>query len=214
MGEIVLVRHGQANSQADNEADYDRLSDLGHRQSAWLGEWFAARGERFDRVISGTLRRHRETAAAMGQSAVQADARLNEMDYFNLGAALESAKGIPFPGAEEFQRHIPLVMNAWHDAEIQGDESFADFEARITAALIDAATEGQKVLCVTSGGVIGMAMRHVLQLDPTRLAHVLLPIRNTSVHRFQVRGDAMILGSFNATPHLDRDDRSDAITHY
>ena len=37
MGEVVLVRHGQANSGATDEESYDRLSDLGHQQARWLG---------------------------------------------------------------------------------------------------------------------------------------------------------------------------------
>lgn len=213
MGEIVLVRHGQANSHADNEADYDRLSDLGHLQARWLGDWFAEREAPFDRVLSGTLRRHRETAAAMGVEAEE-DARLNEMDYFNLGQALEDTHGVPMPDADGFPEHLPQVMRAWHAAEIQGDESFAAFETRITDLLVEAATEGRRTLCVTSGGVIGMAVRHVLDLDPLRLSMILLPIRNTSIHRFRVRGDAMLLDGFNATPHLDRTDRGHALTHY
>ncbi|EKE43464.1 phosphoglycerate mutase family protein [Oceaniovalibus guishaninsula JLT2003] len=214
MGEIVLVRHGQANSAADNEADYDRLSDLGHRQARWLGEWLAARGERFDAVVSGSLRRHRETAVGMGHADAAVDPRLNEMDYFNLGRALENVKGIPFAGADSFPDHVPLVMQAWHAAEIQGDESFAAFEMRVTAAVIEAATEGRRVLAITSGGVIGMVMRHVLHLDPTRLGHVLTPIRNTSIHRLQVRGAQMILTGFNSVPHLEADDRTHAVTDY
>ena len=42
MGTITLVRHGQANSAAQDEAGYDKLSDLGHQQALWLGEWIAA----------------------------------------------------------------------------------------------------------------------------------------------------------------------------
>ncbi|TDL76022.1 histidine phosphatase family protein [Palleronia sediminis] len=215
MGEIVLVRHGQANSHATTEEDYDRLSPLGHRQAERLGAWLEARGERFDRVISGTLRRHRETAAAMGHTGPETDARLNEMDYFNLGEALRRTKGVPMPpDADGFAAHMPQVMRAWHDAEIQGNESFASFETRITGALIDAAEEGRRVLCVTSGGVIGMVMRHILDLDPHRLSMVLLPILNTSVHRIHVRGPQMILGSFNAVPHLDAPDLMAERTHF
>ena len=66
MSQITLVRHGQANSGAQDEAGYDALSDLGARQSAWLGEYWERIGERFDRVYTGTLTRHRETAQAMG----------------------------------------------------------------------------------------------------------------------------------------------------
>lgn len=213
MGEIVLVRHGQANSHATNEADYDRLSALGHEQARWLGAWMRDHEAPFDTILSGTLRRHRETAAAMGVEA-RPDARLNEMDYFNLGQALESAHGVPMPEAEGFAAHVPRVMRAWHAAEIQGEESFAAFEARITEILTGAAERGRRVLCVTSGGVIGMALRHVLDLDPDRLAQVLLPILNTSIHRFRVRPEGMILSQFNAAPHLDRPGRESARTHY
>ena len=79
MGEIILVRHGQANSQATTEEDYDRLSDLGHVQAKWLGEWMRAHDQRFDHVVSGTMRRHRETVRGMGFEADE-DARLNELE--------------------------------------------------------------------------------------------------------------------------------------
>ena len=41
-----------------------------------------------------------------------------------------------------------------------------------------AARPGRRVLCVTSGGVIGMMVRHILDLDIARMAHLLVPIRN------------------------------------
>jgi broad specificity phosphatase PhoE len=49
-----------------------------------------------------------------------------------------------------------------------------------------AARPGRRVLCVTSGGVIGMMVRHILDLDPGRMAHLLVPIRNASIHRVAV----------------------------
>lgn len=214
MGEIILVRHGQANSAAKDEESYDRLSDLGHQQAKWLGEYLTDREGPFDKVICGSLRRHQETAAGIGYQEPQIDARLNEMDYFNLGQALEDVHGVPFPSPEEFAAHVPQVMEAWHKAEIMGVETFASFETRVTAVLQEAATPGSRVLCVTSGGVIGMIIRHLLKLDPTRLAHVLLPIMNSSLHRVHVIPQGPILASFNAVPHLDRDDRLHARTHY
>ena len=60
MGTLYLVRHGQASF---GEADYDRLSPMGHQQSRRLGEYFAGQGLVFDAVITGTLRRHAETFA-------------------------------------------------------------------------------------------------------------------------------------------------------
>lgn len=214
MGEIILVRHGQANTGATDEESYDRLSDLGHQQARWLGEYLSAREAPFDKVISGDMRRHKETAAGMGYAAPLIDARLNEMDYLNLGQALHRIHGVPFPGPDEFATHAPQVLQAWHRAEIMGNETFASFETRVTAVLQEAAAPGVRVLCVTSGGVIGMIMRHLLDLDATRMAHVLLPIMNTSIHRIRVIPQGPILGSFNAVPHLDQPDRTSAITHY
>ena len=214
MGEIILVRHGQANSAATDEESYDKLSDLGHQQARWLGDYLRDREAPFDKVISGSLRRHRETAAGIGYDDPQIDPRLNEMDYFNRGQSLQDVHGVPFPGPEEFAAHVPQVMEAWHRAEIKGVETFASFEDRVTSVLQEAAQPGVRVLCVTSGGVIGMIIRHLLDLNPTRFAHVLLPIMNSSVHRVHVIPQGPILASFNAIPHLDQADRVHAKTHY
>jgi broad specificity phosphatase PhoE len=143
----------------------------------------------FDRVLMGSLRRHRETAEAMGDMGAEreVDDRLNELDYFNLSAAHATHTGAPEPHTpEDFVNHISDVMEAWSRAEIQGDETYADFEARVAEMLTVAARPGRRVLCVTSGGVIGMMVRHILDLDPARMAHLLVPIRNTSIHRVNV----------------------------
>jgi broad specificity phosphatase PhoE len=217
LGELVLIRHGQANSAANDEAGYDRLTDLGRQQARWLGEWLRTHDAPFDRVLMGSLRRHRETAEEMGDmgAPVETDARLNELDYFNLSRAHAAHTGASQPHSPEaFVTHIRDVMEAWFRAEIQGDESFRSFESRIAEVLGTAAQPGRRVLCVTSGGVIGMMARHVLDLDPGRMAHLLVPIRNTSIHRIAVLGQGNILAGFNATPHLDAPERRDARTEY
>jgi len=45
--------------------DYDRLSELGERQARATGAFLAARGMRFDRVLVGPRRRHRQSAEAV-----------------------------------------------------------------------------------------------------------------------------------------------------
>jgi len=208
MGELILVRHGQANSGATTEEDYDRLSPLGHQQAAWLGAWFADCEPPFDAVHSGTMRRHRETAAGIGLSDVREDTRLNELDYFALARDVEITHGIPLPASQQdFADHIPQTLRAWHDQEIQGSEAFAAFEARVGLVLAEAAVPGRRVVCVTSGGVIAMALRIALGLDPQRLAQILLPIYNSSVHRFRVVEGGTFLTAFNAIPHLAQPDR-------
>jgi len=61
MAEITLLRHAQASFGADN---YDQLSELGHRQAQWLGQHLRNPGKGFDRLVMGSMVRHRETAHA------------------------------------------------------------------------------------------------------------------------------------------------------
>ena len=44
--EIILIRHGQANTGAQDEESYDKLSATGHQQSAWLGDYLRAQDTR------------------------------------------------------------------------------------------------------------------------------------------------------------------------
>ena len=84
---LVLVRHGQASA---GTADYDRLSDLGKRQSRRLGDWLADTGHVFTGVVAGRMRRHRETlegiddayrARGLALPDAQIDAGLDEFDH-------------------------------------------------------------------------------------------------------------------------------------
>ncbi|EPG75132.1 histidine phosphatase superfamily (branch 1) [Leptospira fainei serovar Hurstbridge str. BUT 6] len=59
MSIVHVVRHGQANSQGE---DYDLLTPHGKRQSFQLGKFMAESGDIPDRIVTGTMRRHKETA--------------------------------------------------------------------------------------------------------------------------------------------------------
>lgn len=214
MGTITLVRHGQANSSAKDEDGYDRLSPLGWQQAEWLGDWFRDQEENFDLVLSGSLRRQRETSTAIGFNTPEIDPRLNEMDYFNLAAALREVHGVPMPEGDGFIHHMEHVLEAWHRAEIAGNETYESFESRVNGVLELATQPGKNVLCVTSGGVIGMVLRHLLDLNPRRIAHVLAPIRNSSIHRIHVSPAGAILAGFNSVPHLEAVDRRYAQTFF
>ncbi len=215
MGEITLVRHGQANSAATNEADYDRLTELGHQQAAWLGTWIQAHDGPFDSVYSGSLRRQRETVAGMGFADVSVDERLNEITYYDLAAEMD-AKGLAAPrkGPDDFAVHFPATLTAWRDGKITGGETYANYSDRVQAVIREAAQPGKRILCVTSGGIIARAVAHILHLDIPRMAQIALPILNTSVHRIHVTPQGPILGTFNSAPHLDHTDRLTARTHY
>jgi broad specificity phosphatase PhoE len=216
MTHITLVRHGQANPEARDEHSYDRLSDLGHRQAAWLGDHLRASANHHTRVYCGTLRRQVETAAGMGYPEAIQDARFNELEYFNLALLLQAQHGIAMPvEREEFVYHLPRVFTAWQEDRIaDAPESFADFSARVTAALTEIAEGEGPALVVTSGGLIAMVMRQALGLDVPAMARIALAIMNTSVHRLYPIGDRLSPVLFNAVPHLETPDRQFAQTHF
>ena len=215
MGEITLVRHGQANSAATNEADYDRLTELGHRQARWLGEWMAAHDGPFDSVLSGSLRRQRETVSAMGWPEAEVDDRLNEITYYDLAAEMDAlGEGPSRVGPDDFAVHFPMTLEAWRQGRIKGTESFEAFRARVADVIDMAAQPGRRVLCVTSGGIIARAVADLLHLDIPKMAQIALPILNTSVHRIHVTPHGPILATFNSAPHLDHADRLAARTNY
>lgn len=211
-----MVRHGQAQTGAKDEASYDQLSELGHQQAAWLGEYWATICD-FDHVVSGTMRRQIETGRSMGLSDVSysQDPRLNEMDYFGLAAFLKEHNNLPVPQSqEEFQTHVRDVLGAWSRAEV-GDEleSYAAFRDRILACVREIAAREDRVVIVSSTGVIATLMAVALDLDMARKTDVFLKIAHTSVHKFELVGDDVRLIQFGATPHLDTLDRLACRTH-
>ncbi|GGD19684.1 histidine phosphatase family protein [Sinisalibacter lacisalsi] len=218
MSQITLIRHGQANSAAQDETGYDSLSPLGHQQAAWLGGYWDEAGEGFDRIYSGTLIRHVETAGAMQATRfgeVVADPRLNEVAYFDLSARMHEQYGIPMPtNRDEFIDHLPLVFTAWQDGKIEGAaESFHAFQSRVSDALHEIAAGSGRALVVTSGGLIAMAVRVAMGLELGAFARLALTIMNTSVHQLHPVGAGLTLTQFNAVPHLARPDRHHARTY-
>ena len=120
--EIILIRHGQANTGAKDEESYDKLSATGHQQSAWLGDYLRAQDTAFDRVICGDLRRHQETAAGLALSqSIAIDPRVNELRYFDLAREYQAQTRQPLPSsAEEFAQHVPELFTAWHAGRLDG----------------------------------------------------------------------------------------------
>ena len=205
MGELVLVRHAQASFGSE---DYDRLSRLGHQQAHWLAEYFMAHDLAFEHVVRGDLRRHRETAepicAALGLPEPVIDPRLDEFHYDVLETAyIANTNRTPSTNRTDFLEAFPEIWVRWEAGELAGQEAFEAFEARVWAALDAAFRPGTRTLVVTSGGVIGMALRRVLQLDARGTADLALNIHNASVHRFEHEGGRFRLSLFNASPHLD-----------
>jgi broad specificity phosphatase PhoE len=219
MAELILVRHGQASFGAD---DYDKLSELGWRQSRWLGEHFAARGATFDRVIRGSLRRHAETLDGIAEGMGQAfegreDPRLNEYDSHALLNA--HLKGGPMPKGDDRREHFRILreaMYAWTDGTLAGapHEPFAEFRGRVLGALADLrGGAAKRVLVVSSGGPISTILAEVLGMPLRGVVDLNLQTRNTGISELQAGSRRIHCVSFNNVPHLDRPDRAGALTY-
>jgi len=226
MSELLLVRHAQASFGTD---DYDRLSDLGRQQALWLGENFAYRELEFDRVVGGTMLRHRETVAeilsGMGQdpSAFETDSAWNEFDFEAIVSAYLDEHQVepPAPGASTttFSRILRAALLAWAENRLRGPlpERWDRFEDRIKTALSSltgTARAGQKILLVSSGGAISTALGHVLGAPVETTVHMNLQLRNSSVSHLFFNSENVHFSGFNHVPHLDRPDRSGAVTYY
>ncbi len=219
MAELILVRHGQASFGAE---DYDKLSDLGWRQSRWLGEYFAERGAAFDRVIRGSLRRHTETLAGIAEGMGRPldgaeDARLDEYDSHALLQA--HLKGRPLPQGGDRREHFRILraaMYAWTDGTLAGapHEPFVEFRGRVLAALAELRTgTAKRVLVVSSGGPISTILAEVLGMPLRGVVDLNLQTRNTGISELQAGASKIHFVSFNNVPHLDRPERAGALTY-
>lgn len=216
MGEIWFIRHGQASFRTEN---YDRLSPLGHQQSDWLGAHLAGLGAKFDQVISGTLRRHRETAAGvlrhLGQEVSFEDPRLNEMAYTRLETSYCAQFDDPLPGDDaDLPKHFTRVMAAWQADKIDGPpERYAAFQNRVLGAVKDVARAGKKVMIISSGGPKGILMGQVLGLGEAAISDVILATHNSALSRFHMIEGGLKLAQYNAIPHLEDHSRAHARTY-
>ena len=214
MGRLLLVRHGQASFGA---ADYDCLSELGHRQCVRLGEYLRERGARFEAVVTGTLKRHAQSWQAIAEGLqVQQDALpwpgLNEYDSEAVIAAVHP-QPLQKPETPEMVRHhfrlLRDGLRAWMTGEAQpvGMPSYAEFVAGIQGALdhVRTTSEGD-VLMVSSGGPISTAVGLVLSTPPETTIELNLRIRNSSVTEFAFTPKRHMLVTYNTLPHLDTEE--------
>jgi broad specificity phosphatase PhoE len=222
MGTLYMVRHGQASFGAE---DYDQLSELGRRQSVRLGEWFAHKGIRFDGLVAGTLRRHKQTLEGILEGMRHAGEHLsweglNEYDAEAVIATVHPDKLEKPTSPEMYRHHFRLLRDGlarWMagEAQPQGMPSYPQFVAGVAGALdhVRANHYGQNVLMVSSGGPISTAVGHVLGTSPETTIELNLRIRNTSVTEFAFTPKRSMLVMYNAIPHLEDPQYADWITY-
>ncbi len=222
MGNLYLVRHGQASFGAE---DYDQLSDLGHKQSVRLGEYFAQKGLRFDSLIAGTLKRQTQTLAGILQGMNHAGEHLsweglNEYDSQAVIGAIHPHKLEKPTSPEMYRHHFRLLrdgLSQWMSGVVspKGMPSYSDFVTGVSSALdhVRANHFGQNVLMVSSGGPISTAVGHVLGTSAEATIELNLRIRNSSLTEFAFTPKRHMLVCYNAIPHLDHPDYAKWVTY-
>lgn len=221
MGNLYLVRHGQASFGA---ADYDNLSELGHRQSVRLGEYFAQKGVQFDAVLTGTLKRHAQTYASIckGSGSTMAPLVWPGLDEYDSAAVIATVHPHPIEKAdtpELYRTYFRLLCNGltqWMDGVVspKGMPTYEAFVHGVTSALEHVRKHHTgNVLLVSSGGPISTALGHILGTAPETTVTLNMRIRNSSVTEFTFNAKHHQLLTFNTLPHLDGAEYAPWITY-
>ena len=214
MATLYLIRHGQASFGSDN---YDQLSELGERQAAAVGDYFARAGIRLDAAYSGDLARQVDTCQrVLARQPVSfpavTDPRFNEINndeqVRSLGPLLAeqdaefAALLSRMNSSKDYQKVIRRVFNYWvsHDCSEYGIQSWQAYSADATAALREVMRtqgSGRTTAIFTSGGTIATLVAHVLRAPAERVYDFYEPVFNCSVTQLFYSGDNVSLSYFN-----------------
>jgi broad specificity phosphatase PhoE len=222
MSTIYFIRHGQASATED---DYDRLSELGRRQSRLLGEYLQARGLRFDAAVSGTLTRQKDTArealagltAAPRPEEMRIDPGFDESLTMNFIDRLLPRLAREDPGLAEdlrnirtdnraFKRLYRAAMLGWMSGDLTEPdmETYAEFVGRVEGATRRLmASAAENVIVFTSGGPISTVIRLALGLAFEVALSLNWRMPNCSVSVFRAGPDRINLLSYNSVAHLE-----------
>jgi broad specificity phosphatase PhoE len=152
---ILVARHGEA-TYAHPELLSDeggRLTDLGRRQAAELGERLGV--ERVAAVYTSRLRRARQTGTVVGDRLRLAPATIEGVQEFSVG----SLAGTPALGPESRAAFV-----AWLSGDLDrrwpGGETGTEVVARFVEAVEALADRhrGETILVVSHGGVMTLAI--------------------------------------------------------
>lgn len=219
MPTVLLIRHGQASFGA---ADYDALSATGRRQAEITAAALARRGYQPSRVLSGSMRRQIDTAAAFAGPAPEVDPRWDEYDpddvlahHSDSAARLDG--GAAEPGepltSKRFQAILEPALAAWIETAEKSPtrQSWPQFSGAGSAALAELAAEldrGETAVVVTSGGTIAALAGGLLGAPALVFGALNRVMVNASVTKVVVGAGGVNLIGFNDHAHLEEVDRA------
>ena len=176
------------------------------------------RGIAADRVISGALRRQRDTAVPCAEDVgvdLTIDQRWDEYvdrdilsNHATVHAGLERHPGDAALSSRDFQEILNDALRKWIRAGVDGpcEETWPQFLGRATAALDDAAAalgKGETAVVVSSGGVIAALSATLLGVSPEALIAFNHVSVNTGITKLVIGRGGKTLISSNEHAHLE-----------
>jgi broad specificity phosphatase PhoE len=229
MSELHLVRHAQASFGSVN---YDQLSELGHRQARFLGDYFKLRHMRFDQLVVGDMHRHHQTMDGICEGlGIDGTDRLvlpglNEYNFIDMTEAYGKIHGdnplfqkvMEDPtDKKNYYRLLRDILMAWTSDSIPGvPETWMEFKSRVEDAQnqIKAMSDtGNSILAIGSGGSISTFVGLVLGIPDENIFDLNLQYKNTAISHFFFNQKKMHLTGFNSVTHLDTNEMEQYITY-
>jgi broad specificity phosphatase PhoE len=194
---LYLVRHGENPANITREFSYKKidylLTELGVRQAEQTAAYFAGmangpgrpehgqgNGQGIDAIISSPLKRALQTAEIIGAATGHPVRVIEEFREINCGE-FDGA-----PPTDALWEHHDRILRSWRDgdldAQFPGGENYHMLLARVRSGLSQAVAgrDGQKIVIVAHGGIVGASLRDVCpDLDPRIIWTV--PNRNCAV---------------------------------
>jgi broad specificity phosphatase PhoE len=208
---VLLIRHGQASF---GSGDYDVLSDAGHAQSAAVHAALAPGLEQAPLLVSGALRRQRDTAAPWTADGLElrVDPRWDEYDsehvlrtYADVAASLDDPGGAGGVDSRGFQQILDPALERWIAAGDDGPGSWAAFRGGAVAALDELAgglASGRTGIAFTSGGVIAACAAALLGAPDDVFVALNRTAINTGITKVLAGRRGLSLVSYNEHAHL------------
>jgi broad specificity phosphatase PhoE len=227
MGNLILVRHGQASYLSDN---YDQLSDKGREQAALLGKYFKTHNYHFTKYYTGPLERQKDTLSLLLQaykSTNEVPAKMNIIQelrehkapqllreiYDNLLISNQQINTLDTEIKSDpslKRKNSILIFNEfiklWVSGKtsvLPGYDTWKNYKAEVKTIIPKIFTSKENTLVVTSGGTKTAIISDILDLENNHVtADINIHMKNTSITKFKISEDNISMISMNELPHL------------
>jgi broad specificity phosphatase PhoE len=227
MASIYLVRHAQASFGTD---DYDRLSSIGIRQARLAGRHLLARTRSLRQVVTGSLKRHKDTAtellASSDASCLSVERKIDErFDELDTDAQIRTlcpesvrinsdvvrpVRGST-PDGRTYQQTLKQALLRWQAMTNPPHplESWSQFQSRLISGFEDLKSgndPGETTIVVSSAGVIACIVLHILGLPADRFYCLFEVMNNGSITHILHDRRRTSVASFNDCSYLYLDE--------